>query len=46
MDAARFRFKATGKSEEGTQLTIHFLGHWSDTRQTGFEKGFAKGCLP
>lgn len=46
MDNAHFRFKATGKSEEGTQLTIHFLGHWSETREAGFEKGVAKGCLP
>ncbi|HUR23921.1 MAG TPA: hypothetical protein VMZ73_08635 [Acidimicrobiales bacterium] len=46
MDEGTYRFKATGKSEEDTQITAHFLGHGSETRETGFEKSFVKGCLP
>lgn len=45
MDNATFTFSARGKSEEGTQLRAHFVGHGSETRQAGFERGHVKGCL-
>lgn len=46
MDTGTYRFKATGKSDQGTQLNLLEHRHGSHTRQTSFERLFAKGCPP